>query len=136
TTLKMAVFAPIPSASVSTATAVKPGFFSNWRKANFKSFIFSIYDLRFGQRSGVPCRSQAKFSTPKPQAPKKSQASNSKPRCRGSRLEIEIWGLLGIWVLGFGVFIRTAAPPLVRFSQRGGRGARRPARPPRQGAVK
>src|SRR5438445_9928075 len=36
---KMAVFAPIPSASVSTATAVKPGFFSNWRKANLRSFI-------------------------------------------------------------------------------------------------
>src|SRR5437773_578136 len=39
TKLKMAVFAPMPSASVSTATAVKPGFFSNWRKANFRSFI-------------------------------------------------------------------------------------------------
>src|SRR5439155_7684992 len=39
TTLKIAVFAPMPSASVSTATAVKPGFFSNWRKANLRSFI-------------------------------------------------------------------------------------------------
>ena len=29
----------MPSASVTTATAVKPGFFSNWRKANFKSFM-------------------------------------------------------------------------------------------------
>src|SRR5437867_3070054 len=29
----------MPSASVSTATAVKPGFFSNWRKANLRSFI-------------------------------------------------------------------------------------------------
>src|SRR5438094_10201803 len=47
TKLKMAVFAPMPSASVSTATVVKPGFFSSWRKANFKSFIFPIYDLRF-----------------------------------------------------------------------------------------
>src|SRR3989441_8583545 len=37
--LKIAVFAPMPSASVSTATAVKPGFFSSWRKANFRSFI-------------------------------------------------------------------------------------------------
>src|SRR5438093_2013077 len=35
----MAVFAPIPSVSVSTATAVKPGFFSSWRKANLRSFI-------------------------------------------------------------------------------------------------
>src|SRR5213075_1194318 len=38
-TLKIAVFAPMPSASVSTATAVKPGFFSSWRKANLRSFI-------------------------------------------------------------------------------------------------
>src|SRR2546422_1582016 len=29
----------MPSASVSTATAVKPGFFSSWRKANLRSFI-------------------------------------------------------------------------------------------------
>src|SRR5207302_7143708 len=39
TTLKIAVFAPIPSASVSTATAVKPGFFNSWRNANLRSFI-------------------------------------------------------------------------------------------------
>src|SRR5881397_311298 len=39
TALKIAVFAPMPSASVSTATTVKPGFFSNWRKANLRSFI-------------------------------------------------------------------------------------------------
>src|SRR2546428_4615729 len=38
-TPKIAVFAPMPSASVSTATAVEPGFFSNWRKANLRSFI-------------------------------------------------------------------------------------------------
>ena len=42
--LNKAVFAPMPSASVSTATAVKPGFFSSWRKANLRSFI--VYDLR------------------------------------------------------------------------------------------
>src|SRR3989442_5911238 len=39
TTLKIAVFAPIPSASVSTVTTVKPGFLSNWRKANLRSLI-------------------------------------------------------------------------------------------------
>jgi len=39
TTLTMAVVAPMPSASVSTATEVKPGFLSNWRRANLKSFI-------------------------------------------------------------------------------------------------
>src|SRR6266498_3601604 len=38
-TAKIVVLAPRQSARVSTATAVKPGFFSNWRKANFKSFI-------------------------------------------------------------------------------------------------
>src|SRR5438067_13268968 len=38
-TVKMAVFAPMPSASVSTATAVKPGFFSNWRTANLRLFM-------------------------------------------------------------------------------------------------
>src|SRR5438094_3333307 len=37
--LKTATLAPIPSASVITATVVKPGFFSNWRKANLRSFI-------------------------------------------------------------------------------------------------
>src|SRR4029077_15264381 len=36
----MTEVAPMPSASVRTATAVKPGFFSNWRKANLRSFIF------------------------------------------------------------------------------------------------
>src|SRR5437879_3825249 len=35
----MAVLAPMPSASVSTATVVKPGFFSSWRKANLRSFM-------------------------------------------------------------------------------------------------
>ena len=31
TTLKIAVFAPMPSASVTTATIVKPGFFASIR---------------------------------------------------------------------------------------------------------
>src|SRR3989442_5897428 len=35
----MAVSAPMPRSSLSPATAVKPGFFSNWRKANLRSFI-------------------------------------------------------------------------------------------------
>jgi hypothetical protein len=33
-TLKNPVFTPMPSARVRTATAVKPGFFNSWRKAN------------------------------------------------------------------------------------------------------
>ncbi len=32
TTVKMVVFAPMPIASVRTATAVKPGFFANMRR--------------------------------------------------------------------------------------------------------
>src|SRR5207244_1756069 len=39
TTLKMAVFAPIPSASVSTATRANPGDLRSWRKASLKSFM-------------------------------------------------------------------------------------------------
>lgn len=47
TMLNTAVVAPMPRASVSTATAVKPGFFNNWRKANLRSFIRRVvsYEL-------------------------------------------------------------------------------------------
>src|SRR4029077_17157781 len=37
--LKIAVFVPIPSASVSTARRVNPGDLRSWRRANFRSFI-------------------------------------------------------------------------------------------------
>src|SRR5947208_1241532 len=37
--LNTAVFAPIPSASVSTAIKVNPGDFRSWRRANLRSFI-------------------------------------------------------------------------------------------------
>src|SRR5207302_3242084 len=39
TMLKMAVLAPIPSASVRTATKVNPGDLRSWRRANVRSFI-------------------------------------------------------------------------------------------------
>src|SRR2546427_11331343 len=52
-------FAPMPSASVSTATAVKPGFFSSWRMANLKSFIFSFFDYW----SLAPVRTDRRGST-------------------------------------------------------------------------
>src|SRR5687767_14703426 len=42
--LKMAVFAPMPNARVSTTTVVKPGFFSSWRIANLRSFITQRHD--------------------------------------------------------------------------------------------
>src|ERR1051325_505947 len=35
----------MPKAKVSTATAVKPGFFSSWRKANFRSFMESSVSM-------------------------------------------------------------------------------------------
>src|SRR4051812_20816723 len=37
--LNIAVFAPMPSASVRTATSVKPGDLPSWRKANLRSFM-------------------------------------------------------------------------------------------------
>src|SRR5262245_19664055 len=40
--LNIAVFAPMPIARVSTATAAKPGFFSSWRQAK------RIWILDFG----------------------------------------------------------------------------------------
>src|SRR5205814_9503441 len=39
TKLKIVVLAAMPSVSDDTATAVKPGFFNSWRKANLRSFI-------------------------------------------------------------------------------------------------
>src|SRR6188474_104755 len=44
----MAVLAPIPRASVSTATAVKPGFFNNWRRANLRSLTSEVARMRCG----------------------------------------------------------------------------------------
>src|SRR3989442_8143521 len=39
----------MPSASVSTATAVKPGFFNSWRKANLRSFMTQcLHGIDFG----------------------------------------------------------------------------------------
>src|SRR4029077_20394946 len=37
--LKIAVFSPIPTASVTTAIKVNPGDFRSWRRANFRSLI-------------------------------------------------------------------------------------------------
>src|SRR5437764_6120665 len=39
TMLKIAVFAPMPSASVRTATRVNPGALRSWRRANLRSLI-------------------------------------------------------------------------------------------------
>jgi hypothetical protein len=54
TSEKIAVFAPIPKASVSTAVRVKPGDFRSCRNANFRSF--SILS--------VSCKLQATLKSP------------------------------------------------------------------------
>jgi hypothetical protein len=48
TTEKMAVFAPTPSASVSTATSVNPGRFNSVRSPNRMSFskVLIAYSVR------------------------------------------------------------------------------------------
>ena len=48
TTLKIAVFAPIPSARVSTATRVNPGDLRSWRKASFKHSFHSVRSASIG----------------------------------------------------------------------------------------
>src|SRR5437899_2519010 len=55
-TLNIAVFAPMPSASMSTATTVKPGFFNNCRTANLRSFITQcLHRIHFrGSPGGQP----------------------------------------------------------------------------------
>jgi len=50
--LKIAVFAPIPSASDSTATAAKAGFFASMRRPYFKSWrIVPVGCLSYGSKS-------------------------------------------------------------------------------------
>src|SRR5881396_2456738 len=71
----------MPSASVSTATAVKAGFFSSWRQAKRRSFI-------------VRCQWSGKAPNPKFQTPNKSQPQIP---------NIESTALAGVWSLIIGV---------------------------------
>src|SRR5438309_6678258 len=89
TTLTMAVVAPMPSARVSTATAVKPGFFSNWRKANFKSVMVR------GQRD------KSQIPNPKRQRNPKHQVPNHAPEAPGWRLRFGAYLGFGFWDLEF-----------------------------------
>src|SRR6266513_1374509 len=112
TTLKMAVFAPMPSASVSTATALKPGFFSNWRMANFESFMvrgqlsvvrgpWSLVGRRPNSQSPNPKRQR----NPKPQIPKDAAGSPPWSFELGASLVFGVWCFHpGVWSLVFGVF--------------------------------
>src|SRR5436190_13985828 len=63
-TLKTAGLAPMPSASVSTATAVKPGFFSNWRKANLRSFMGCCQRWAKHQKPNTKLQRKSKLQIP------------------------------------------------------------------------
>src|SRR5215475_6053292 len=59
--LNSAVFAPIPSASVTTAIDVNPGDLRSWRKANLRSFIsFFAQRLNRIDEGGAACWEQAR----------------------------------------------------------------------------
>ena len=90
--VKIAVFAPMPSASVSTDTAVKPGFFSNCQKAKRRSFIF-----------GFTIDNRAKHQKPNTDLQRKSklQIPNDAAIPAYWSLDIEASLVLGAWCLVF-----------------------------------
>src|SRR5437867_11611130 len=54
-----------PSPSGNMVTAAQPGFFSSWRKAKRRSFIFTISDLRLTTRRNTKaCDPNTKSQTP------------------------------------------------------------------------
>src|SRR5947208_11035365 len=106
TTLKMAVFATMASASVSTATAVKPGFFSNWRKANLKSVIVRCQlSVVSGQWSVVSCWPNSQSPNPKRQRNPKHQVPNHAAEAPGWRLRFGAYLGFGFWDLEFSFFV-------------------------------
>jgi hypothetical protein len=95
------MFAPMPSASVSTATAVKPGFFSNWRKANRTSVMFYFrcsLSVVSGQTMLQIPEANSHWRMPKLQRNLNSQISN---HCAAAR-RIGAWELAPPWVLVIG----------------------------------
>ena len=92
TKLKIAVFAPMPTASVSIAIAVKAGFFSNMRTAYFKSFMRAIYDSRLGRGQDT-----------KTQTPNSREIPSCKPQNGPRYRHIETWSFFDVWDLVFGV---------------------------------
>src|SRR6266498_2594265 len=86
----------MPRASVSTATAVKTGFFSSWRKTRRRSFIGNR------QLSGKAPNPRCEFPMANAQAPKKSQFPNPNPPCQLAVLELGNWRFFGIWSLVIG----------------------------------
>src|SRR6267143_7049509 len=71
--LKIAVFMPIPSASVSTAIKVNPGDLRSWRRANLRSLILfcAQRDYRID-----PCGAAGWYKTGKQSGDGKSCGSN------------------------------------------------------------
>src|SRR5439155_255563 len=114
TKLKIAVFAPMPRASVSTAIAVKAGFFSNIRTAYFKSFMRAIYDSRLGRGQ-----------TTKTQTPNFREIPSCKPQTAPRYRHIGTWSFFDDWDLVFGVSLLASCgwqpvpmPTLCPFSDR------------------
>src|SRR2546430_11196231 len=100
--LKKAVFAPMPNASVSTATGGKPGFFSNWRKANFKSvMVRGQWSVVRGPGSLVGRRPNSQSPYPKRQRKPKLQVPNGAAEAPRWRLTFGAYLGFGFWDLGF-----------------------------------
>src|SRR6266480_2392894 len=88
--LNTVVIVPMPSASVSTATAVKPGFFGNWRTANFRSFITQrLHRIDFGRAAGgKPAGQERHHSEPERHCEQSgwiSRFDTKKERCQNAR---------------------------------------------------
>src|SRR4029077_1135246 len=73
TMLNIAVFAPMLSASVKTATRVNPGDLRSWRKANLRSLI--LFCAQRDYRLDV-CGAGGRYKTGKQSGDGKSSGSN------------------------------------------------------------
>src|SRR5437773_11047107 len=81
TMLKMAVLAPMPSASVRTATKVNPGDLRSWRRANFRSFIlFGAQCLNGVDKCGAARRDQTRH-----------QCGDGQYNCGGTEQKWIVW---------------------------------------------
>src|SRR3974377_25211 len=91
----MAVLAPIPSASVSTATAVKPGFFLSIRRPNLKSSSIVattnlwLFSRRLSRRGGALSFAASPFPS---RAAQLLQNTEDTPPCPPQRVaNVRFW---------------------------------------------
>src|SRR4029077_8945160 len=85
TTPKIAAVAPIPSASVRTATRVNPGDLRSWRSANLRSLI--LFCAQRDDRIDA-CGAAGRYKTGKQSGDGKSCGGNgNQKRIRGRELE-------------------------------------------------